>query len=91
MYLKGGHRGCIRDFAWVDDTDDVAGGKRLVTGGEDARLCEWEMLLGEDTTNIQTRSTTKSGGRARSSKNAIDDPGGGGRKEKMKKRFGSPY
>ena len=40
MPLKGGHRGCIRDFACVNDTDDVGGGKRLVTGGEDARLCE---------------------------------------------------
>ena len=47
MYIKGGHRGCIRSFAWVDNTDRVGGDKMLVTGEEDARLCKWEMLLGE--------------------------------------------
>ena len=77
MHLKGGHRGCIRNFSWVDDTDDVGEGMRLVTGGEDSRLCEWEMLLGVDTTHIQIIGTMGSGGHARSSKNAISDTGGG--------------
>ena len=91
MHLKGGHRGCIRNFSWVDDTDDVGEGMRLVTGGEDSRLCEWEMLLGGDTTHIQIIGTMGSGGHARSSKNAIGNTGGGGWKEKTKKKFGSPY
>jgi hypothetical protein len=91
MHLKGGHRGCIHDFAWVDDTDNVGGGKRLVTGVEDARLCEWEMLSGGDTTHIQIIGTMGSGGHARSSKNVIGNTGGGGWKEKTKKKFGSPY
>ena len=78
MHLKGGHRGCIRGFAWVDNTDDVGGCKSLVRGGEDARLCEWEMSSGGDTTHIQIIGTMGSGGRVRSSKNAISDTGSGG-------------
>ena len=37
LRLAGGHRGCIRDFCWLEE------GLRLVTGGEDARLCEWHL------------------------------------------------
>ncbi|KAL7433577.1 hypothetical protein ACHAXH_004989 [Discostella pseudostelligera] len=46
MHLKGGHKGCIRDFSWMECSNnggDGMNGRVLVTGGEDARLCQWDV------------------------------------------------
>ncbi len=79
MHLKGGHKGCIRDFAWIECRDNdgnryssaISNGgdggrgsssstnsgsssnsRLLVTGGEDARLCEWNVYgIGLDSGN----------------------------------------
>lgn len=74
VHLNGGHKGCIRDFCWIDNGS--AGQQRLVTGGEDARLCEWD-LTGT------TASPSYSSGKPVKRKDA-------GRKQTTKK-FGSPY
>jgi hypothetical protein len=57
-----------------------------VTGGEDARLCEWD-LSGNDRADVVVGGGT-SGGRARSARGAIGFDCGG---RKGKKKFGSPY
>jgi len=88
IHLKGGHRGCIRDFCWSSN--------RLITGGEDARLCEWD-LTGS---NI---SVSSSGGGTSGWNRSHNDSAGGGpvsgrsvvkgisKDGKKKKKFGSPY
>ena len=91
-HLRGGHRGCIRDFGWIQD--DRGGGMRLVTGGEDARLCEWDLTsAGRDDENrfaVKSGAGTIGGGRVRPAKGGNgDDRGGMGRMGK--KKFGSPY
>ena len=97
--LKGGHGGCIRDFCWIDDDDRGGGGRmRLVTGGEDARLCEWDLSSGtngdgdgddDDDDDVVVAGFAGGGagggGRARSGRGAIGD----GRRGK--KKFSSPY
>jgi hypothetical protein len=93
--LKGGHGGCIRDFCWIDDDDRGGGGRmRLVTGGEDARLCEWDLSSGtngdgdgDDDVVVAgfAGGGAGGGGRARSGRGAIGD----GRRGK--KKFSSPY
>mmetsp|Transcript_8592 Transcript_8592/g.19309 ORF Transcript_8592/g.19309 Transcript_8592/m.19309 type:complete len:450 (-) Transcript_8592:138-1487(-) len=91
MHLKGGHRGCIRDFCWVDGND--GGGKRLVTGGEDARLCEWDLsgnqVASSGGSGKNPRSHGRGGGQmsGRTVKSASDSSGG----HKGKKKFGTPY
>ena len=85
MQLNGGHKGCIRDFCWVDGN----GGKILVTGGEDARLCEWD-LSGRS-------SHAGAGGAGRKSRGEGGGPisgrsaKGNGNCAKGKKKIGSPY
>ncbi|EED93687.1 predicted protein [Thalassiosira pseudonana CCMP1335] len=85
IHLKGGHKGCIRDFYW-----DNSG--RLVTGGEDARLCEWDL-----SGNATGTSVNPSAGRHHI-RNQLNEGGGGplsgraAKKEsKGKKKMGTPY
>ena len=88
MHLKGGHRGCIRDFCWSSN--------RLITGGEDARLCEWDL-----TGSSSSVSNSNVGGTSGWNRSHNDSAGGGpvsGRsavkgisKDGKKKKFGSPY
>lgn len=82
VHLKGGHRGCIRDFGWIDGG---GGGRRLVTGGEDARLCEWDL---SENDHADVVGGGASGGRARSARGTVGNDFGG---RKGKKKFGSPY
>ena len=106
MHLKGGHKGCIRDFSWVDYHDDGGKGSRLlVTGGEDARLCEWDVYgIGVDSRRDNTNhrdSRGKEGGggpilsgrggrsHLESIKRPYDKHHGGG--GKGNKKLGSPY
>lgn len=77
-HLQGGHRGCIRDFCWVDNGK---GGQRLVTGGEDARLCEWD-LSGTSSASLLARNNRVGSGKVKQVKR--DDAS-------RKKKFGSPY
>ncbi|KAL9187731.1 hypothetical protein ACHAXT_006109 [Thalassiosira profunda] len=89
MHLKGGHRGCIRDFCWIDDG---SGGRTLVTGGEDARLCEWDLSGKQAAANFHSGKKDRShkgGGpvSGRSLKSAGSSSGDKGKK----KKFGSPY
>eukprot|EP00985_Skeletonema_marinoi_P005152 scaffold2222_cov112-Skeletonema_marinoi.AAC.3 len=81
-HLKGGHRGCIRDFCWVDNG---IGGQRLVTGGEDARLCEWD-LSGTSSAPSLTSNHKMGSGKVKQVKR--DDAS---KKKGKKKKFGSPY
>ena len=95
IHLKGGHRGCIRDFCWVDNDNGMGGGKRLVTGGEDARLCEWDLSgnqqqaaasFGSSSGSTKSSSSKWSGRAAMNSSKSK-----GGSKVKGKKKCGSPY
>ena len=70
-YLKGGHRGCIRDFCWSNG--------KLITGGEDARICEWD--LSGNSKGGSGQSATVRGKVCRDKTS----------KSKEKKKFGSPY
>lgn len=76
LHLAGGHRGPIRDFCWLEE------GRRLLTGGEDARLCEWRLgdapAVGRA---ARGGGRTPGGGRHRGDKGAA-----GGNK-----KFGAPY
>ncbi len=81
-HLKGGHKGCIRDYCWVDNG---IGGQRLVTGGEDARLCEWD-LSGNSPAPSMPSSLKMGSGKVKQAKR--DDAS---RKKGKKKKFGSPY
>lgn len=114
MHLKGGHKGCIRDFSWVERHDGNnynscgdggRGGRLLVTGGEDARLCEWDVYgIGvdgrRDNTNHRDSRGKEGGGgpivsgrggrsHLESIKHPYDKHHGGG--GKGKKKLGSPY
>jgi hypothetical protein len=106
VHLTGGHRGCIRDFVWIDNDSDynaIVGKRRLITGGEDARLCEWDLfssssssLLGVGTnTTMSTTNKNSSGGRARSSKYSISENSNAAdirkEKKKTKTKLGYPY
>jgi hypothetical protein len=116
VQLTGGHRGCIRDFVWIDNDDIISttscndcnasvSKRRLITGGEDARLCEWDFLSSSSSSssstlsgvgNNTTMSTSKntSGGRARSSKYGIGDNSAADirkEKKKTKTKLGYPY
>eukprot|EP00984_Skeletonema_dohrnii_P021553 scaffold10802_cov114-Skeletonema_dohrnii-CCMP3373.AAC.4 len=82
-HLKGGHRGCIRDFCWVDNG---IGGQRLVTGGEDARLCEWDL---SGTSSAPSLSSSHKMGSGKVKQVKRDDASK--KKGKKKKKFGSPY
>jgi len=91
IHLKGGHRGCIRDFCWIDSP---SGGKRLITGGEDARLCEWDLsgtavAAGSFGGGRNTKSQNGGGGPMSGRKSTSGGSGGG--VAKGKKKFGSPY
>ncbi len=81
-HLKGGHKGCIRDFCWVDNG---IGGQRLVTGGEDARICEWD-LSGTSSAPLISNNHKMGSGKVKQAKR--DDAN---RKKKGKNKFGSPY
>ena len=116
VQLTDGHRGCIRDFVWIDNDDIISttscndcnasvSKRRLITGGEDARLCEWDFLSSSSSSssstlsgvgNNTTMSTSKntSGGRARSSKYGIGDNSAADirkEKKKTKTKLGYPY
>jgi WD40 repeat protein len=78
VHLKGGHKGCIRDFCWSSNG-------KLITGGEDARICEWDMS--SNTSNGSTQRPASSSGKVRRDKSAKV----GSSDAKGKKKFGSPY
>ena len=99
LHLSGGHAGCIRDFCWISTPQ----GRRLITGGEDARLCEWDP---EGRVVAQSSSAFGSGGSRRGEQRAggkvsgrsfIRDGLGGDSSSKSKKKgkrgkkVGSPY
>ena len=111
MHLKGGHKGCIRDFSWIEcrsnngnkynsansnDGDGRSGSSRssnsrlLVTGGEDARLCEWDVygigLDSSDRDNFNPR-----GSRGGEGGGPILSSGRGGRSNHLDSREKSPY
>jgi WD40 repeat protein len=78
--LKGGHKSCIRAF--VSSPID----KTLITGGEDARLCEWNLVdknLAMEETNKASFSMTK--------ENAMPKQGGGRLRRPKSKKSHAPY
>ena len=90
IHLKGGHRGCIRDFCWSSN--------RLITGGEDARLCEWD-LTGNSSVSSSLGTVGGTSGWNRSHNDSVGGGPVSGRSVvkgisedgKKKKKFGSPY
>ena len=94
IHLKGGHRGCIRDFCLIG-----GGGKRLVTGGEDARLCEWDLSgnnnnnnnIGGASNNFGSTVSGKNQSRSYNSGKSTSEHVSAGRKGGAKKKYGSPY
>ena len=74
----------------MDNDDGMGGGKRLVTGGEDARLCEWDLSGNQQAAaSFGNGGSTKSGGKM--SGRAAMKSSKGDSKGKGKKKFGSPY
>eukprot|EP00978_Attheya_sp_CCMP212_P013213 scaffold33177_cov54-Attheya_sp.AAC.3 len=41
--LSGGHRGCVRSFTRTSCSSNGTQSNIILTGGEDARLCEWNL------------------------------------------------
>jgi WD40 repeat protein len=79
-HMKGGHKGCIRDFCWSNG--------RLITGGEDARICEWD-ISGDSFCSGSSQLPVASGsGKVRRDKSS---KGSASSEMKGKKKFGSPY
>ena len=96
-YLKGGHRGVVRDWCPVLLPGSAASSK-LITVGEDARMCEWDLsnaavagatntvLLGvEPTTIAQTQQQQRSG------RNTNRGGGPTQRRRQMNKNKAAPY
>lgn len=75
--LKGGHKGCIRDFCWSTG--------RMITGGEDARICEWDLTGNSSGSSAQRPGSST--GKVRKDKSSKS----GSKDGKGKKKFGSPY
>ena len=71
-HLKGGHRGCIRDFCW--------GNGKLITGGEDARICDWDLSGNNRGTSLDQNA--RGSGKVYREKRS---------KGKETKKLGSPY
>ncbi len=85
IHMKGGHKGCIRDFCWLNGNKN-GGNIKLVTGGEDARLCEWD-FSGTERSMLKSR---EEGGRPMSGRSARrGNPKNNG--SDGKKKIGSPY
>ncbi|KAL7489033.1 hypothetical protein ACHAW6_014599 [Cyclotella cf. meneghiniana] len=77
--LKGGHKGCIRDFCWSNG--------KLITGGEDARICEWDI-----SGNLDFAVSAGSGKVRRNREGETSSSRGGvGSGTKERKKFSSPY
>ena len=79
-HLKGAHRGCIRDFCWSNN--------RLITGGEDARICEWDISSDSSYNNA---AMTPSGNSGKVRKDKSSSTSGASKDSKRKNKFGSPY
>mmetsp|Transcript_1377 Transcript_1377/g.2181 ORF Transcript_1377/g.2181 Transcript_1377/m.2181 type:complete len:391 (-) Transcript_1377:301-1473(-) len=73
--LRGGHRGCVR--SWCPLTSNV-----FITGGEDARLCEWEINQSPGTNSNQ--GFIQGGSK-------LPEKGGGPLRRQKKKNTKSPY
>ena len=79
--LNGGHKGCIRDYA-------VLGNGTILTGGEDARMCEW--TLG-DASGIGDSARNEINIRAGAKKGEYRNSGGGKMKRSKGKKGHAPY
>ena len=111
MHLKGGHKGCIRDFSWMEYNNNGGNGgngmngRVLVTGGEDSRLCQWNVYGttgvdgGGDSIHHRGSRGGEGGGpimSGRGGRSNLDNSndkhnGGSAVGRKGKKKFGSPY
>ena len=79
--LSRGHMGCIRAFDWCHSPNPV-----IITGGEDARLCEWSESS-QNSTIINHSNTSSLAAKPR-----VTVGGGVSRKKKNRKQKGSsPY
>jgi len=79
--LSGGHVGCVRAFVSSPLPFEKS---VIVTGGEDARLCEWNINSAQTTSAMKTSKSMSSG-------NAISRAGGGRIKRSKKKQGHAPY
>lgn len=78
--LSGGHKSCIRSLTSL--TNNV-----ILTGGEDSRLCEWDLT---DESSITTDQSTFSR-KINSPKNDFPKAGGGVIRRQKKKKGQTPY
>jgi len=81
--LSGGHLGCIRGFVSSPLPFEKS---VIVTGGEDARLCEWNITLEK-----QSAKGSKGKNNSLSSSDAIPSVGGGRIKRSKKRQGHTPY
>ena len=87
--LNGGHKGCIRSFA------PCSWNSSIITGGEDARLCEWN-LSQNGTHATASTSLAESNGIISTSLSVkvqaqVPQCGGGVIRRKKKKKGHAPY
>ena len=96
--MNGGHKGCVWEFVVsVETTGDTRSQQRvMLTGGEDARLCEWyldgqqQLLLqhiSQPTASARLSPSSRSVGRGRvAGAGAGAGARGGGRTKHLKKK-----
>jgi len=84
FFLNNGHKGGIRAFDWNDSVDG-ANDCMIVTGGEDARLCQWTSSKAETSSFVPSYASNNS-------KNSAAARGAKARKKKKKHaQSHSPY
>ena len=82
--LSGGHKASIRSFVSSSSQDGS-----IITGGEDSRLCEWE-LNGKK--NTQARNATSAAmSYSLSTHSAMPREGGGRIRRQKSKKAHAPY
>lgn len=88
--LNGGHRGCIRDYAVLNNGT----GDCIITGGEDARMCEWTFGNGGIAPDKSSRKETTSSTDTRTGatgEERYSNTGGGKMKRSKNKKGHVPY
>lgn len=78
--LKGGHKSCIRSFV------APMGGTSIITGGEDSRLCEWN-LINKNSIPVVAAAESYSSPK----ENDIPKAGGGRIRRKKSRKKHTPY
>lgn len=78
--LKGGHKSCIRSFV------APVGGTSIITGGEDSRLCEWNLIKNNSEPIAPAKESY-----SLPTENDVPKAGGGRMRRKKAKKKHTPY